>query len=642
MSEGTYIRRPNRALGIYAVVFLVVLYLPILFIPLFSFNQSIHVRLPIEAFSLQRYHDLFRRPDVWNALGNSLRVGPAVAVVSTVLGLPTARAIARHRVPGRSALVTFVMLPLVVAGIIFAVALLIFVNRLGVPLSLSTVALGHLVICLPFAVATLLPRFEGFDEALVEASAGAGRNPVDDLLAGDVAERAARRGGKPPADLHGLVRRIHRGAVPVGNRTHAAHPHLDAAAVPARGALGPGAVHPHPAVLGRARLCRASDRADRRARDARGRSRRAMSGAGVLISIRNAVKAFGRLVAVDDVSLDIRQGEFFSLLGASGSGKTTLLRMIAGLEATTSGEILIDGRPMSRVPPYRRPVGMVFQHYAIFPHLDVRGNIAYGLRRQGLSRAQSDALVEEMLELVKLPGYGARRPNQLSGGQRRRVALARALILRPRVLLLDEPLGALDRQLREQMQIELVRFQRAVGITFVFVTHDQEEALTLSDRVAVMADGRVLQVDTPDGLYEAPQSRRVAGFVGTMNFLQARVAARSAEGATLEIEGLGRRDIDAGCLPRHAGGALCLAIRPERLALRRSAPDAGVPAVAGTVEARVYPGERSHYHVRVAGRDAPLAVSAQNASRLQDAPVGEGSRVWLTWGDADLIPLDPD
>lgn len=367
-----------------------------------------------------------------------------------------------------------------------------------------------------------------------------------------------------------------------------------------------------------------------------------MSSAEVLISIRKVCKSFGTFVAVDDVSLDIRQGEFFSLLGASGSGKTTLLRMLAGLEGTTQGEILINGEPMSQVPPYRRPVGMVFQNYAIFPHLDVRRNIAYGLRKQGLSQARRDAMVDEMLDLVQLPGYGARKPHQLSGGQRQRVALARALILRPQVLLLDEPLGALDKQLRDQMQLELRRLQRAVGITFVFVTHDQEEALTLSDRIAVMADGRVLQVDTPDGLYEKPISRRVARFVGTMNFLRARVMARAGDHVTLEVEGLGHRSVATSLCTQGDDREICVAIRPEKFTLHPSAPETAAATVSGTIEARVYLGERSHYHVRIDGCDQPIAVSTQNTSVRHDGAPMEGRRVWLTWEDEALIPMDPE
>ena len=247
------------------------------------------------------------------------------------------------------------------------------------------------------------------------------------------------------------------------------------------------------------------------------------------ISIRNVSKSFGPVKAVDSVSMEISRGEFFSLLGPSGCGKTTLLRLLAGFESPTSGEIFIDDQPMSTVPPHHRPVNMVFQSYAIFPHLNVRANIAYGLRKAKLPRKEQDGMVDEMLELIKLPGYGNRWTHELSGGERQRVALARALIKRPKVLLLDEPLGALDKQLREQMQLELRALQRAVGITFVFVTHDQEEALTMSDRIAVMSKGRDLQIDTPARLYESPNSRDVASFIGNMNFFDGRVASVDGE-----------------------------------------------------------------------------------------------------------------
>ncbi len=251
-----------------------------------------------------------------------------------------------------------------------------------------------------------------------------------------------------------------------------------------------------------------------------------------IISIRGVSKHFGAVHAVDEVDLEIQRGEFFSLLGPSGGGKTTLLRMLAGFEAPSEGEIYIDGQPMAAIPAYRRPVNMVFQNYAIFPHLDVRGNIAFGLRKSGLSKAEINAKVDEMLNLIKLPGYAGRGATELSGGERQRIALARALIKRPKVLLLDEPLGALDKKLREQMQLELRDLQKSVGITFVFVTHDQEEALTMSDRIAVMSKGRVLQVEAPTGLYERPNSRFVADFIGTMNFFDGRVR-KSDNGAAI-------------------------------------------------------------------------------------------------------------
>lgn len=359
-----------------------------------------------------------------------------------------------------------------------------------------------------------------------------------------------------------------------------------------------------------------------------------------MISVHNVGKFFGTLRAIENLSLDIAPGEFFTLLGASGCGKTTLLRMIAGFEGTSSGEIFIDGQPMSAVPPYLRPVNMVFQNYAIFPHLNVQDNIAYGLRRLGIPRARQDAMVAEMLDLVALPGYGRRRANELSGGQRQRVALARALILKPKVLLLDEPLGALDKQLREQMQLELRRLQRSVGITFVFVTHDQEEALTLSDRIAVMAGGKVLQVDSPNQLYEAPRSRGVASFIGNMNFFDARIVGRDRTRVRIDVEALGPCDLPGDRTTAPEGSPICIAIRPEKLVALTAAPAEGTPSLRGRIEAVTYLGERSHLHVRVEGRSTPVAVSAQNAAAGQAGMAGEGRPVWLCWQDDALIALD--
>ena len=359
------------------------------------------------------------------------------------------------------------------------------------------------------------------------------------------------------------------------------------------------------------------------------------------ISIRNVDKHFGKVQAIDSVSIEIGHGEFFSLLGSSGCGKTTLLRMLAGFEAPTGGEIFIDGQPMSDVPPHMRPVNMVFQNYAIFPHLNVRDNIAYGLRKQRLSRTRRHDLVEEMLELIKLPGFGDRRANELSGGQRQRIALARALILRPKVLLLDEPLGALDKQLREQMQLELRALQRTVGITFVFVTHDQEEALTLSDRIAVMSQGRVLQLDTPSGLYETPHNREVASFIGTMNFFDAKVSG--VNGARVEVEAAGLGRINAPARDRRyvEGESVQIAIRPEKLELTADAPlDSGV-SVQGSLENAAYLGERSHFFVKLDGLDQPVAVSAQNR---EGATIGTDATgpVWLNWSEASVVVLTSD
>jgi spermidine/putrescine transport system ATP-binding protein/putrescine transport system ATP-binding protein len=358
-----------------------------------------------------------------------------------------------------------------------------------------------------------------------------------------------------------------------------------------------------------------------------------------MISIQNVSKNFGRVQAVRDVSLDIAKGEFFSLLGASGSGKTTLLRMLAGFEGVTAGRIVIDGQPMQDTPPHLRPINMVFQNYAIFPHLNVRDNIAYGLRRLGTPPAEQARMVDEMLQMIALPGFGDRRANQLSGGQMQRVALARALILKPKVLLLDEPLGALDKQLREQMQIELRGLQRQLGITFVLVTHDQEEALTLSDRVAVMANGQVIQVDTPAGLYDRPNSRKVAAFVGTMNFFDAQIIDQGPDRAA-EIAGLGRQPVNGHALSRRDGERVLVAVRPEGFSVSPNPSDG--TAVAGRLVARQYLGGRQVLQVAIDGRPAPVAVAAF-AARGEDPWDGrEDEPVWLHLRPDALTVLDPD
>ena len=350
-----------------------------------------------------------------------------------------------------------------------------------------------------------------------------------------------------------------------------------------------------------------------------------------IISLQNVSKHFGAVRAVDDVSFDIRRGEFFSLLGPSGCGKTTLLRMLAGFELPTAGEVYIDGQAMSPVPPYARPTNMVFQNYAIFPHLNVRENIAFGLRKMKLGKAEIAKTVEEALALIKMPGYGERASHQLSGGQRQRVALARALVCRPKVLLLDEPLGALDKKLREEMQIELRQIQRTVGITFVFVTHDQEEALALSDRVAVMSHGKALQIDNATQLYENPNCREVAEFIGSMNFIPGVMGERAGANARIDAGPLGQFDIAAGDAPPAKGTAVSVALRPEKIHLQWSAPAAAGNAIAGKLSAKAYFGDRSHYFVEVEGLDRLVAVARQNADRKLAESDTVGAAVWVSW-----------
>jgi spermidine/putrescine transport system ATP-binding protein len=344
-------------------------------------------------------------------------------------------------------------------------------------------------------------------------------------------------------------------------------------------------------------------------------------------------KHFREVRAVDRVSLDIRSGEFFSMLGPSGCGKTTTLRMIGGFEQPTLGRIELRGRDVTADPPDKRPVNMVFQNYALFPHLDVGDNIAFGLRRRNVDRTEIRRRVGEALDLVHLAGYQKRRPNQLSGGQQQRVALARALVNRPNVLLLDEPLGALDLKLRKQLQVELKRVQTEVGITFVYVTHDQEEALTMSDRIAVMNRGRVEQLGTPEELYERPLTRFVADFIGTTNLLTGTVESVNAEYAFVRLASLdlcvvGRSDLAVG-------KALELSIRPESVVLRPSNGTSYTPnPINATVEQVAYLGGTVQYHVRSSGGLAITALAPKTGERL---PVG--SVVDVTWPPAEALVL---
>ena len=359
-----------------------------------------------------------------------------------------------------------------------------------------------------------------------------------------------------------------------------------------------------------------------------------------IIQIKNCSKHFGPVRAVDDVSFNIERGEFFSLLGSSGCGKTTLLRLLAGFEQPTRGNIFIDGQGMAGVAPNHRPTNMVFQSYAIFPHLDVRRNIGYGMRDSGLSKKELDGKIDEMLELIKLPGFGSRAAHQLSGGQRQRIALARALIKRPKVLLLDEPLGALDKKLREEMQLELRALQRNVGITFVFVTHDQEEALTMSDRIAVMSQGKVLQIESPTGLYENPNCKEVAGFIGSMNFFDARVKSLDGSKAVVDAGPIGSVRAHAnGAFKAASGAPITVAIRPEKINLTQTRPSASDNVVEGRMSAAAYLGDRSHFYVAVPGREQPIAVASQNVDKASVAAKPDQT-VWLTWRDDSVVLLD--
>jgi len=354
-----------------------------------------------------------------------------------------------------------------------------------------------------------------------------------------------------------------------------------------------------------------------------------------LLRIEAVSKRFGGFAAVDQLSLDIYEGEFFALLGPSGCGKTTLLRMIAGFERPGAGRIQLDGVDLVGVPPHRRPVNMMFQSYALFPHLNVEANIAFGLRQEGLPRAEIAGRVADMLALVKMERYGTRKPHELSGGQRQRVALARSLVKRPRVLLLDEPMAALDKKLRGETQFELMELRRQLGLTFIIVTHDQSEAMTVADRIAVMDHGRLMQVAPPADIYERPASRWVADFIGEVNLFEGRLGD---DGVSVEGTAAGRLRA-ASKAAAEPGTVVCVALRPEKVRIAREAPaERSDNCTSGTVVDIGYLGDMSVYKLRL--RDgSPAKAALANAGAIAERAIGLGDQVWLTWPPEATIVL---
>ncbi len=349
-----------------------------------------------------------------------------------------------------------------------------------------------------------------------------------------------------------------------------------------------------------------------------------------LVRFDGVSKRFSSVAALERVSLDIYAGEFFALLGPSGCGKTTLLRLLAGFEMPDEGRVLLDGEDLVPVPPHRRPVNMMFQSYALFPHLTVEGNVAFGLKQEGLPRSEVAARVAEMLAVVKLEGLGDRKPHQLSGGQRQRVALARSVAKRPRVLLLDEPLAALDKKLRGETQFELMHLQEKLGLTFVIVTHDQQEAMTVADRIGVMDRGRLVQVATPPEIYEQPNSRWVADFIGDVNLIAGKVVQADVEGTVVASAEAGRlrSRSQIECTP---GDTVWVALRPEKLSIAREPPvEVEENCAAGQVADIGYLGDLSIYQVRLDSGFVMKAAVA-NMTRLIERPIGWDDRVWLTF-----------
>ena len=356
-----------------------------------------------------------------------------------------------------------------------------------------------------------------------------------------------------------------------------------------------------------------------------------------LVEFRNVTKKFGSFIAVDDLSLSIYEREFFALLGPSGCGKTTLMRMVAGFSEPTEGEVWLAGKNITHMPPYQRPVNMMFQSYALFPHMNIEQNIAFGLKQDKMAKSEIADRVGEMLALTKMQDFAKRKPDQLSGGQKQRAALARSLAKQPKVLLLDEPLGALDRKLREETQFELMDLQERLGITFMIVTHDQEEAMTVADRIAVMELGKLIQIATPRDIYERPGNRYVADFVGDINFTKGVVGSSTKSLTRIETgEGL---VIECHCeVILEKGKNVWFAARPEKLNLSREKPaDTDANAIEGEVWDIAYLGDMSIYHIRTENGKI-LKVSQLNQSRTDETPITWEERVWVSWTrDAGMV-----
>jgi putrescine transport system ATP-binding protein len=356
------------------------------------------------------------------------------------------------------------------------------------------------------------------------------------------------------------------------------------------------------------------------------------------VRFENVTKRFGDFVAVDNCTLDIYEREFFALLGPSGCGKTTLLRMLAGFEKPTEGRILVDGKDITDLAPYEREaVNMMFQSYALFPHMTVERNIGFGLRQETMAKADIDARVAEAMQMVELTKFGKRKPSQLSGGQQQRVALARAIAKKPRIMLLDEPLGALDKRLRQQAQFELMNIQESTGTTFIIVTHDQEEAMTVSSRIAVMDHGRIVQVATPGEIYEVPRSRYCASFIGDVNVLEGKVAGMSDDYADLVWSNGNARFNVLSRATLTKDQQVWLALRPEKIRISRNKPQDAVNAIPGKVSDIGYLGSISHYHVNVAPGVRVTALRA-NAGQSVEEPINWENDVWLHWpADAGIV-----
>ncbi|MDA7746314.1 polyamine ABC transporter ATP-binding protein [Psychromonas sp.] len=350
----------------------------------------------------------------------------------------------------------------------------------------------------------------------------------------------------------------------------------------------------------------------------------------MLLEIKGVCKKFGDVKAVDDVSLTINKGEIFSLLGGSGSGKSTLLRILAGFEIPTEGEIFLDGVDITNMEPYKRPINMMFQSYALFPHMTVEQNIEFGLKQDKMAKVERTKIVAEMLKLVHMEAFAKRKPDQLSGGQRQRVALARSLAKKPKLLLLDEPMGALDKQLRTQMQLEVVEIIERVGVTCVMVTHDQEEAMTMSNRIAIMKNGNIVQTGSPTDIYESPKTRDIAQFIGSVNLFESEIIADEVDHVIVKVENISQQFyIGQGVTTSAEDKRVWLAIRPEKMVIRREKPDLKYNWIEGIVDDIAYLGGLSIYYIKIENEQI-IQCTLSNRRRRYEPPTW-GDNIFITW-----------
>ncbi len=603
-----------------ATLFFIVL--PIVALIPMSFSSASFLSFPPHGFSLRWYEAFFSSRDSMEALGNSVKVAVAVTVLACVLGTPAGMALARTSFRGKELVRGLVLAPIIVPVMILAIGFYYVYAQYRLVGTILALILGHLVIATPYVVLNVEAVMRTFDMRLERAARMLGATSwqaftrvVFPLI----------RAGVLAGALFALITSLDELVIAIflsGTRAITL-PKLMFARIsqdeldPLVGAIATLQIGMAFLVLAVAEglrgrglrlFARRADAGAGEADDPRGASgrngpSRISTGAAPALDLRgerlrlvNLTKRFGLVVAAEDVSLEVQAGEFLTLLGPSGSGKTTILNLVAGFEQPSTGEILIGDVPITHIPPNQRNVGMVFQDYALFPHMTVFENIAFPLRLRKMSERDIRRRVEEILDVVRLVGYRHRAPRQLSGGEQQRVALARALVFQPPLLLMDEPLGALDKNLRESMQIELRHLHRRFGITVLFVTHDQEEAMTMSDRIAVISHGRLQQVGRPEELYESPANEFVANFVGESNLLQAEVTAagngrlrlRTTGGSELVVAGDGRR----------IGERLLVLMRPEslRLSLDEGAAESSLP---GVIEEVIYLGGFRRYSIRI-------------------------------------------